>query len=146
MSTSSTLAPALFSLLGVALGSVGTLVGQYLTSRTSLRQLDLQQVAVLRAERKEAIMQFLSVVREVERLGSDMTDRLENDLWLAQQAVDLVCSEPVRGATYRLARHVVDTAQNGPSDLAPGQPAPDQMIEFMDAAYRELVPPIRGYR
>jgi hypothetical protein len=61
MTWSATILP----LAGVALGSAGTLVGQYLTTRVTVRREEREQAAAERAERKEAIMGFLSSAQTV---------------------------------------------------------------------------------
>jgi hypothetical protein len=95
-----TLGPALLSLAGVALGAGGSLFGQYLVSRASTRQLEVQESAAHRAELKGSVLKFLSIASQVEkatltRPGSGSTaddavlDRLVDDLWLAQAEIDL---------------------------------------------------------
>src|SRR2546423_8819171 len=60
MDTWSALAPALLSLAGVGLGTVGSLVGQHLSSRMNVRQLDAQQWQAHKAELKQSIISFLT--------------------------------------------------------------------------------------
>ncbi len=55
------LGPALLSLAGVALGAGGSLFGQYLLSRTSTRQIEVQESAAHRAELKNAVLKFLAL-------------------------------------------------------------------------------------
>lgn len=62
-----TLGPALLSLAGVALGAAGSLFGQYLVSRASTRQLEVQESAAHRAELKDAVLKFLSIASQVEK-------------------------------------------------------------------------------
>ncbi|MEU0007997.1 hypothetical protein ABZ079_27930 [Streptomyces sp. NPDC006314] len=62
-----TLGPALLSLTGVALGAGGSLFGQYLVSRASARQLEIQESAAHRAELKNVILKFLSIASRVEK-------------------------------------------------------------------------------
>ena len=90
-----TLGPALLSLAGVVLGAGGSLFGQYLVSRASARQREIQESAVHRAELKNVILKFLSIASQVEKTtftrlpsGGTAADpglgRLVDDLRLAQ--------------------------------------------------------------
>lgn len=106
-----TLGPALMSLAGVALGAGGSLLGQYLVSRASSRQLEVRQSAAHRAELKGVVLKFLSIASQVEKAALARSDsggtpggvelgQLVDDLWLAQAEIDLAArSEPLRGAT-----------------------------------------------
>ncbi|MFC9757785.1 hypothetical protein [Streptomyces sp. NPDC056921] len=110
-----TLGPALLSLAGVALGAGGSLFGQYLVSRASTRQLEVQESAAHRTELKNAALKFLGLASRAEkaalaRAGSGGAaadaelDQLIDDLWLAHAEIDLAArSEPLRGAAYRYA-------------------------------------------
>jgi hypothetical protein len=60
----STLAPAIFSLLGVALGTAGSVLAAYYAHRSSREQQRRQIRTSLREERKQMILEF---VLEVER-------------------------------------------------------------------------------
>jgi hypothetical protein len=137
--TWSVLVPAGLSLLGVGLGTVGTLVGQYLSSRVSARQQDVQRWAAHRTELKASVLQVLGAVRRVQRAGSSAGPVLD-ELWLAQEEVDLVAvSAELRGATYRYARQVTAVAGREPSASDPDDMHRAQ-VEFMDAARRDLWP------
>ncbi|MFG2847026.1 hypothetical protein ACGF12_28210 [Kitasatospora sp. NPDC048296] len=138
----------MLSLTGVALGAVGSLVGQYLVSRASTRQLAVQQAAAHRAELKDVILKFLAVAFRVEkeaarppngeRAVGGVLDQLVSELWLAQAEIDLAArTEPLRGATYRYAARLAEAAHGGvagASELGRAQ------VEFMDAAYEDLWP------
>src|SRR5437763_1520381 len=60
----STLAPAIFSLLGVALGTAGSVLATYYAQRSSREQQRRQVKIARRDERKEIILEYLL---EVER-------------------------------------------------------------------------------
>jgi hypothetical protein len=62
-----TLGPALLSLAGVALGASGSLFGQYLVSRASARQLEIEESIAHRAELKNVILNFLSIASQVKK-------------------------------------------------------------------------------
>lgn len=144
-----TLGPTLLSLAGVALGAGGSLFGQYLVSRVSSRQLEMQESAVHRAELKNVILKFLSIVSQVEKVtltrpSSDGTaadpvlGRLVDDLWLAQAEIDLAArSEPLRGTTYRYAACLVQAAGDEAADVSALR---GLQVQFMDAAYDDLWP------
>jgi hypothetical protein len=94
-----TLGPALLSLAGVALGAGGSLLGQYLVSRASTRQLEIQESAAHRAELKNVILKFLSIASRLEKAvltsphvgvgaADPVIDRLVDDLWLAHAEID----------------------------------------------------------
>jgi hypothetical protein len=151
MNTWSALLPALLSLVGVGLGTVGTLVGQYLSSRVSTRQHDAQQWAAHRAELKASIMRFVSLVQQVTPPGrpdgragtpaQSPSERLVNELWLAQHELDLVAvSEELRGATYRYAQRLTTVAARESHQERGDDLLREAQIEFMDAARRDLWP------
>jgi hypothetical protein len=48
-----TLGPAVFSLVGVALGTIGSLLGVFYAQRTAREQARLQHLTARRTERKE---------------------------------------------------------------------------------------------
>ncbi|MFD9948941.1 hypothetical protein ACFWYW_52475 [Nonomuraea sp. NPDC059023] len=62
----STLAPALFSLLGAVVGAAGTFLGTFFATRTTRQQAQTQRIAALRQERKEAILAFLDVAQDMQ--------------------------------------------------------------------------------
>ncbi|WP_371583198.1 hypothetical protein [Streptomyces sp. NBC_01314] len=144
-----TLGPALLSLAGVALGAGGSLFGQYLVSRASTRQLEVQEAAAHRAELKNAVLKFLGLASQVEkaaltRSGSGGTvadaelDHLVDDLWLAHAEIDLAArSEPLRGAAHRYAARLAEAARDGISDRSTLRRA---QAQFFDAAYDDMWP------
>jgi hypothetical protein len=150
MDTWSVLLPALLSLLGVGIGTLGAVLGQYQSTRLSRRQQNAQEWAAQRTELRASIMRFLSMVHQVKPIvvpDDDSTQpqlsnhRVLDELWLAQHELDLVAiSENLRGAAYRYARAVsspgrVDTAEGPRDDVLR-----DAQREFMDAARADLWP------
>ncbi|MFH8487727.1 hypothetical protein [Streptomyces longisporoflavus] len=141
--------PALFSLAGVVLGAGGSLFGQYLVTRASTRQSEIEEAAVHRAELKQVILKFLSIASRVEKavlthpradVGAAGTaiDQLVDDLWLAQAEIDLSArSEPLRGAAYRYAARLAEAARGELTDAAALR-APQ--VRFFDAAYADMWP------
>ncbi|MFF8618486.1 hypothetical protein [Streptomyces sp. NPDC015350] len=144
-----TLGPALLSLAGVVLGAGGSLFGQFLVSRVSARQLEVQQSAAHRAELKDAVLKFLSIASQVEKAvlrrpsgdGAAVDpelDLLVDDLWLAQAEIDLAAgSEPLRGAAYRYAAGLAGAARDGTNDTSALR---GPQARFMDAAYDDMWP------
>ena len=144
-----TLGPALLSLAGVALGAGGSLFGQYLVSRSSTRQLQIQESAAHRAELKNVILKFLSLASEVEKAaftrlrdgatGADpVLGRLVDDLWLAHAEIDLSArSEPLRGAAYRYAARLSEAARG---ELTDASALREPQVQLFDAAYDDMWP------
>ncbi|GAA1100609.1 hypothetical protein GCM10009577_23410 [Streptomyces javensis] len=105
-------------MIGVLLGTVGTLVGQHLATRVEEQRDQRQRADAERSERKEAILGFLAAAQRVElildrrKLGlaapEDPEDEKLHDLWLAKKAVELVCSHEAAQAAhdYTDALHV----------------------------------------
>ncbi|MBG6092631.1 hypothetical protein [Actinomadura viridis] len=143
MSVSTTILP----LAGVALGSAGTLVGQYLSTRVEARRARFEQASAERGERKEALMEFLSAAQQVElcldRLS--MGEQLEESekwqhlhtLWLAKKVPELVCTPQVAQAAhdYTLALHAL---LRGQAAEAGARPKRELRFAFMEAARQEL--------
>ncbi|WP_329310207.1 hypothetical protein [Streptomyces sp. NBC_01262] len=141
--------PALLSLAGVALGAGGSLFGQYLVSRASARQLEIQESAAHRAELKNVILKFLSIASQVEKAAltrppnggtavDPVLDQLVDDLWLAQAGIDLAArSEPLRGAAYRYAARLAEAARG---EIADASALRGPQVQSMDASYDDLWP------
>jgi hypothetical protein len=98
---SSDLLTSLLPLAGVALGSAGTFLGQYLATRETKKQARAAADARLRAERKEAILAFLDACQKVEAAAEDLYQKHDRDeaavpalthnMWLQQKYVDIIC-------------------------------------------------------
>jgi hypothetical protein len=143
MSLSTTLLP----LAGVALGSAGTLIGQYLSTRVEARRVRFEQFSAERAERKEALMEFLSAAQRVElcldrlSMGEELEDSEKweslHALWLAKKVPELVCTPAVAQAAhdYTLALHRLLRGQ-APEEGAPSKR--ELRYVFIEAARREL--------
>ncbi|TYK43824.1 hypothetical protein [Actinomadura decatromicini] len=143
MSVSTTVLP----LAGVVLGSAGTLIGQYLSTRVEARRARFEQASAERSERKAALIEFLSAAQQVElcldRLS--MGERLDDSemwqhlhaLWLAKKVPELVCSPPVAQAAhdYTSALHALLRGHT-PAEGTP--PKRDLRFAFLEAARREL--------
>jgi|SRR5437868_6161948 len=133
-------------LVGVALGSLSTLIGQYLSTRVDVRRAKHEEASAERAERKEAIMDFLSAAQQAELLldrfasgqqrdEPEIYDRL-HALWLAKKVPELVCSPAVAQAAhdYALALHKLLREQPMPA----GPTKREFRFAFLEAARKEF--------
>ncbi|MCO6010177.1 hypothetical protein NE236_34955 [Actinoallomurus purpureus] len=135
-------------LAGVALGSAGALVGQYLTTRVDVRRERHEQLAVERAERKEAILSFLSAAQSAEQLldrrehpasGQDdgeVWDQL-HALWLTKKACELVCSADAAQAAHDYTIALQSLLRSG-SPMEGTTSKRELRHAFMEAARGEL--------
>jgi len=140
------LSATILPLVGVALGTAGTLTGQYLATRGEARRHTDQRAAETRAERKEAIVGFLDAVQRVEQVVDDRmhgrsptaaVDDLLHSLWLSKKLLELVCSFDLASAAHRYTSTLHDLAQS-PSIAGPSAAQKECRAEFMEAARREL--------
>jgi hypothetical protein len=126
----SSVSATVLPLAGVILGSASTLVGQYLVLRGGARRDAAQRATERRAERKEAIVGFLSAAERVEhqrgqlaireRHASEQLIEQMHTVWLAKKIIELVCSGEVAQAahdyTYELnigSKHFAETGDDG---------------------------------
>ncbi|WP_055549121.1 hypothetical protein [Streptomyces sp. NBRC 110028] len=133
------------ALIGVLLGTTGTLIGQQLANRVEVQRDQRQRADAARAERKEAISGYLKAVQRVElildrrKLGmptlDDPEDEKLHDLWLAKKAVELVCSARAAQAAhdYTTALHTLMRSEQGRSPVKR-----ERREAFMEAAREEL--------
>jgi hypothetical protein len=170
---SSTLAPSVFTLAGVALGVVGTLGAQYLATRESRRAAKATAKEALRQERKAAVLAFLDVCQRAENAAEDRAfgreqragpgwsisrsprkpvlpdlDALKQDLWYRQKCIELVAGEDVQSAAFdyakRLTAALFDAAPTGTKIFGF---ISDKRLPFIDAARAELkIPSGRRWR
>jgi hypothetical protein len=136
-------------LVGVALGTAGTLTGQYLATRGDARRQATERDADLRGERKAAITTFLDAVQRVEqvvdarRRGVTAPDRqavddLLHTLWLTKKLLELVCGHEVatRAHHYTTTLNRLALAVDEDADLDIRQRT--TRGGFMEAARAEL--------
>ena len=124
----STLAPAIFSLLGVALGTAGSVLATYYAHRSSREQQRRQIETALREERKEIILGYLLEVERCWRFLDGLWGRrplvsvngepLPKDLiaqeaaqrshevWYHQQKLTLVTKPAIHELGYKLAQKI----------------------------------------
>jgi hypothetical protein len=121
-----TVGPAVFSLLGVALGTAGSLLGVYYAQRTAREQARLQHTAAMRTERRDIYVEYLSAVEnswsfldglwgrqpltsvDGQPLAADQVDReaaiRNHEVWYHQQKIALVAPDHVRNAALKLTQ------------------------------------------
>jgi hypothetical protein len=121
-----TLAPAVFSLLGVALGTTGSLLGVYYAQRTAREQARLQHTATMRNERRDIYLEYLTAVEnswsfldglwgrqpltsvDGQPLAEDQVDReaaiRNHEVWYHQQKLALAAPEHVKAAALKLTQ------------------------------------------
>jgi hypothetical protein len=133
-------------LVGVALGTLGTLTGQYLATRGAARRHADELAAQLRAERKAAIVGFLDKAQAVEQLldaqdrgrtePESEAERRMHDLWLAKKLIELTCRNSLASIAHRYTS-ILNLRVWKPSE---GQSAAhrEYRSDFMEAARREL--------
>ncbi|MCA6091048.1 hypothetical protein LE181_02535 [Streptomyces sp. SCA3-4] len=135
------------ALVGVLLGTLGTLVGQHLATRFEVQRDQQRRADARYHERKDAILGFLAAAQRVElvldrrNLGLPTTDAPEDeqlhDLWLAKKSVELTCShetaQSAHNYTEALHQYMRDAATNSQSPAKR-----DSRYAFMEAARSEL--------
>jgi hypothetical protein len=115
----SALTPAIFSLLGVALGTVGSLVAVFYAQKSARQQIEMRRESALRSERKEVILEYLRATQdswsfldgmegkhpltsrsgkplEGAAIGREAAQR-SHDLWHQQTKLSLVATEEATG-------------------------------------------------
>ena len=133
-------------LVGVALGTLGTLTGHYLATRGAAHRHAEELAAALRTERKAAIVGFLDKVQHVEQLldardrgrvePDSVAESWMHELWLAKKFIELTCSNDVASAAHRytsILSHRVWRPSEGQSAVQR-----DYRADFMESARREL--------
>jgi hypothetical protein len=148
-----TLAPAVFSLAGVAIGTVGSLTVGYFTTRTAREQTRVQQAAAFRAERKDTILEYLRAMQAfhdfVLRVWEHAPDlpeghkssreaaQLESELWFYQKKLLLVASEPLRKASLSFTEKLDEA-------LYQARPAGVEFWDFIDPAQDRFIDAARS--
>ena len=141
-------------LAGVVIGACGTLLGQHLALRVDARREASQRAVNQRAERKDAIVGFLSATERIEQHrgqfalepGHDPGELIElmHAAWLAKKIIELVCSGTLAQAaqdyTHELNRASQELRQADAAPRSPALSARERQFraEFMEAARREL--------
>lgn len=135
------------ALIGVLLGTAGTLVGQHLANRVEVQRDHRHRADLARSERKEAISGYLKAVQRVElildrrKLGmptlDDPEDEKLHDLWLAKKAVELVCSTEAAQAAHDYTT-VLHALMRNESERGRSPVKRERREAFMEVAREEL--------
>jgi hypothetical protein len=146
--TGSTLGNALIPLLGVVLGTTGTLLGQFMATRADTRRAAREHALDRRAEQKEAIVDFLDTAQRVEQLidrraeggsldGTDADD-LVLRMWHTKKVVELVSSSELGQAAHNYAFALHSLVQQNPTAEQAAAIKGRYRHSFMDVARRTL--------
>ena len=148
------MSPMVLPLAGVVIGACGTLLGQHLALRVDARREAAQRASEQRAERKDAIIGFLSATERVEQYrgqlalvpghGQELIE-LMHAVWLAKKIIELVSSGTLAQAAHDYTRELNRASQElrqaaDATSRSPGLSARERQLraEFMEAARREL--------
>jgi hypothetical protein len=150
----SSVSPTILPLAGVVIGGCGAFLGQHLTLRADERRETAKRASDQRAERKEAIIGFLSATERVEQYRGQLTRKssphaenlaeLMHAVWLAKKIIELVCSDGLAQAaqdfTVALNRASHELRRGGPEPPPAGLSGTEHQlrVEFIEAARREL--------
>ena len=140
---------AVLPLAGVALGSLGALLGQYLASRADTRRYEMERSTNQRTERKEAIVGFLSATERMEHYSGQVTAHggqaedsvtdLMHNVWLTKKIIELVCTGRLAQAAHDFSQELQRIANEqlaGGKVNVSGRAALRR--SFMEAARREM--------
>lgn len=132
------------ALVGVLLGTAGTLLGQHLAARVEIRRDQQQRADAERAERKEAILGFLAAAQSAELIldrrdrglpaAEDPEDEKLHDLWLAKKAVELVCSHETAQAAHDYTDALHSHMRNSSPQGGRSPVKRERRYAFMEAA------------
>ena len=105
-------------------------------------------MAALRAERKDAVREFLDAAQLVERIAQhrfngDPVDSnaavATHQLWFLQKCIDIVGSPELRGATYEYASRLNAAVwDERPANVKYGEYVNNHRDQFLRAARKEL--------
>jgi len=133
------------------LGAIGTLLGQHLALRVDVRRDAAERAANRRAERKDAIIGFLSAAERTEqyrrqsqadreRNGTDFVELL-HAAWLAKKIIELVCSGELAQAAQDYVRELESGCQEFDRNVGSAAFSVRERqlrAEFMELARREM--------
>jgi hypothetical protein len=150
----SSVSPTVLPLAGVVVGACGALLGQHLALRVDERRETAKRASDQRAERKEAIIGFLSATERVEQYRGQLTREPSPDaenlaelmhaVWLAKKIIELVCSgglaQAAQDFTVALNRASHELRRGGPERPRAGLSDTEHQlrVEFIEAGRREL--------
>lgn len=109
-------------LLGAGLGIGGTLLSERWRARATAEQDRRASDLRLREERKEVLIRFFALVKDLERVaerrhaGEEVTAEESAELtsraWLLHVEVRLLCSQPVADAVYTLTERITQAVRH----------------------------------
>ncbi|MEV7046627.1 hypothetical protein [Amycolatopsis sp. NPDC051061] len=143
---------AVLPLVGVLLGTLGSLATTHLGTRTTRKQAETQRRAALRIERKEAIRDFLEGAQRVEHLAerryqtgerdNNEAELLTHRMWYLQKCIELVGGHELRRAALDYAWHLGDAVYKElPTDRDIWEFMTSYREPFLEAARRTLAIP-----
>jgi hypothetical protein len=148
------MSPTVLPLAGVVIGACGTLLGQHLAMRVDARREAARRASDQRAERKDAIIGFLSATERVEQHRGHLAIEPDHDsgalielmhaVWLAKKIIELVCSGALAQAaqdyTLELNRASQELRHRSASRTSPALSARERQLraQFIETARREL--------
>ncbi|MFD8149950.1 hypothetical protein ACFV28_04255 [Streptomyces sp. NPDC059720] len=134
-------------LLGAGMGIGGTLLGERWRARSSAEQERRASDLRLRDERKELLLRFFALVRDLERVaerrhaGEEVTAEQAAELtsraWLLHVEVRLLCSQPVADAVYTLTERITEAVRH-PTDEPVHLRLSDARLAAISSARTEL--------
>jgi hypothetical protein len=108
-------------LLGAVIGIAGTLLSERWRGQAAAQTERHTAALRLREERKDVLIRFFALVREVERLaqkrldGEDLDDaqvgELTSRLWLLHLEVHMICTQPMDEAANALTQRMITAAE-----------------------------------
>lgn len=111
-------------LLGAVIGIASTLFTERWRARTTLQQEQRLAASRLRDERKEALLRFFALIRDVELVAEKKyagqpidpkeASELTSELWLRQLVVRLVCSDSVGAAVHHFTELITSAVWSPP--------------------------------
>jgi len=142
-------------LIGVAAGAIATVVGQYLPTRDSKARAKEAHVAAVRAELKEAILEFLKICQQVEHVAERRSrdDRyvegssdLTHEMAFRQRALQLVAGRDLAKAARKYQEGLNFACYNAalPGNGDVWEYMSSLRIPFLDAAKKALGLPESG--
>ncbi|MEV5239187.1 hypothetical protein AB0K89_08735 [Streptomyces cinnamoneus] len=148
-------------LIGVVLGTVASLVGQFLQGRASeraeARRSERERAEARRNERLSHLVAFLCAVQEAERVAVDRYQHNEADaqwhmrarqaldkVWVTQKTIHMVCASEVNKAARRAAFAVQDVIRKGPGD-AGEQPQDEKVWQIISPSRRDYLDVAAAY-
>jgi hypothetical protein len=147
--------PTVLPLCGVVLGAGFALIGQYSGLRADVRKDESRAASERRAERKGAIIDFLSAAERIEphrwamsgqehRDAEQLTELL-HAVWLAKKVIELVCSSELAQAAHDYTQELNHRSRefahsSGAYEESVGLFDRERLLRaaFMEAARREM--------